>query len=120
MNPDTIEPVNLTSVDLVAYPKYYPGIKGVNIRAADWDYKAEVQAFHENDRNCNTCVHLRRRKHPKDKFGTLYGDCASTPINHPYPTTDGIWFHPDDAMLMECYQPRWQSGTSPNVPAAQG
>lgn len=95
---------------MVAHPKYYPGISGVNIRPADYDYRAEVVAFHENDRNCNTCKHLERVAHPKDKFGFLFGRCKSTPINMPYKLRDNgaMMFHPDDAMLMDCYESRFR------------
>lgn len=83
------------------FPKYYPRLKGFFVEHKDYDYKLSVKSFHENDVNCNTCKHLQRSKHDKDKFGTLVGSCQLR--NKP------ISFHPEDSMFptnRNCYDHR--------------
>lgn len=76
-------------------------------------HKQQQIWFHEADRNCNTCKHLQRIKHPKNIAGFLYGRCTSDSPMHecsPYKLErDGsMKFHPDDPMHMECYVSRWE------------
>jgi len=72
------------------------------------EHKESRKLFDQNDRNCNTCIHLQRVKHKKEPTGFLTGICKSTPINHPYKLrSDGTMiFHPEDPMHMACYEPR--------------
>jgi hypothetical protein len=76
-----------------------PGVKGANVAT-----KEEARAFHESERNCNTCRDLQRVPHPKHPAGFLYGHC----LHHPYGTRWVMMFHPDDHLGMKCYTPRWQ------------
>lgn len=78
---------------------YMPGAKGGNWRHKSHDTQGAIRAFHENDANCNTCKHLQRVKHEKCKFGFLEGRCIAHGMS--------MRFHPDDPMLMPCYEPRW-------------
>ncbi len=72
-----------------------------------------ARAFHEVERNCNTCAHLRRVPHAKCSAGFLYGKCASEPKDHPYPIRDGVMmFHPHDWMGMGCYASRWDDAAN--------
>jgi hypothetical protein len=99
------------SEEAVITAGFYPGVRAVYVSAPDYQdgRRACYQAFADNDRNCNTCIHLERARHPKDRFGFLFGRCRSTPVAHPYALRPSgeIMFHPDDAMLMKCYQSRF-------------
>lgn len=71
----------------------------------------EAKAFHESERNCNTCAHLIRIKQPKQVSGLYAGGCNSHPVDHPYPVglNQDVWqikFAPDDWMGMKCWEPR--------------
>lgn len=73
--------------------------------------KIQIREFNEFERNCNTCKHLIRVKHPKNSQGFLFGKCSSneSDINNPLlygSTKDNLMFHPDDHMNMLCYEPR--------------
>lgn len=95
-----------------------PTIPNVAVAYLDGPNSAKLHAenvalFHENDANCNTCRNLERVKHPKEPSGFLYGRCSSPvgkPSASPYAdrTHNGVMiFHPDDPMLMPCYESRW-------------
>lgn len=82
-----------------------PGVKGQPAT------REEAQAFHESERNCNTCARLSRVKQPKQTSGLYAGNCLSVPVDHPYPVvTEDSWFRiqfaPDDWMGMKCWEPR--------------
>lgn len=71
-----------------------------------------VMAFNECEQNCNTCRHLERVEHPKDKHGFMSGVCGNDkgfPSQNPYyeenPSRQ-MKFHPDDWMGMPCYEAR--------------
>jgi hypothetical protein len=82
------------------------------------DYLTEVAYFEENDANCNTCKFLKRIPHEKSIFGFLKGICTK-PSNildkksyygRFFISEDtkelNISFHPDDAMLNNCWETR--------------
>ena len=81
---------------------------GINSAASMQARKTSRAAFDAMDANCNTCTHLRRVKHEKNKAGFLFGACSNPgQASTPYAAPEGlICFHPDDPMLMPCYQPR--------------
>lgn len=63
-------------------------------------FDAEIAAFHENERNCNTCRDLERMPrasatHPAEVHK---GRCRMSGY--------AIMFHPDDWMGMRCWIPR--------------
>lgn len=79
-----------------------PQLAGTYVCAPDAHaaFKESKRLFDENDANCNTCANLHRVKHERSKFGTLYGTCLLS-------VKRGVfWFHPDDAMLMDCWSAR--------------
>jgi hypothetical protein len=80
-----------------------PGVRGVIAS------KEEARAFHETEANCNTCKHLKRVQHEKDRHGFLYGQCGHNPFGHMFV----MKFHPDDPMHMRCYVPRWHDEQQP-------
>ncbi len=71
-------------------------------------------AFSECERNCNTCHHLVRLKHEKQKDGMLFGKCAinsqelSEDSFHKRDADGVMKFHPNDPMHMPCYVSRWR------------
>ena len=91
-----------------------PGVKAkyVMSKAAQEARVYSAKAFHESEANCNTCAHLMRVKHQKDRAGFLRGVCGNGKSQwdaSPYAThIDGnvMRFHPDDPMHMPCYLPR--------------
>jgi hypothetical protein len=63
-------------------------------------YKRSRTAFNEAEANCNTCRHLRRVPHEKNKAGHLFGECIRG-------MSDQVMqFHPDDPMGMSCWESR--------------
>lgn len=95
-----------------------PFIAGCPARLVGINSAASIQArrdsrawFDAAEANCNTCRHLRRVKHAKSVAGFLLGACANPEhAATPYAALEGlIRFHPDDPMLMPCYQPRKES-----------
>lgn len=90
-----------------------PGVKSRFVIAKDSlpTHRSSIRAFHESEANCNTCVHLERVPHKKDKFGFLVGKCASPdgkPQANPYYKSgeETMNFHPDDPMHMPCHVQR--------------
>lgn len=66
--------------------------------------KNELNAY---DANCNSCTHLQRIKHDKNTGGFLYGKCAKGHNPGLYQSKESvIMFHPDDPMLMTCWESR--------------
>jgi hypothetical protein len=77
-----------------------------NTDAAIASHKAQVAAFHECEKNCNTCKHLNRAAHKKCQLGFLAGTCTQR--------ATVFKFHPHDPMHMPCWESRH------NTPAAHG
>ncbi len=70
-------------------------------------HKQSIKWFHESEANCNTCKHLERIKHAKDKAGFLYGKCkVESSESQLYKRDDMLMFHPEDPMHMNCYEVR--------------
>lgn len=90
----------VSAPDAVTTGGFYPGVKEkyIAIKKHVDAKKASKKAFDEMDRNCNACVHLSRTPHQKSKHGLLHGLCAKTQKE--------IQFHPDDCMLMPCWEGR--------------
>lgn len=105
---------------------FYPGVSAayVDRRGFEAARRSDYIAFAENERNCNTCRHLRRIPHGKDHAGWLHGICESKHPQFqqghldsyglqrqwsvPQVLQDGsISFHPDDPMHMACYASRF-------------
>ena len=88
-----------------------PGVRFRHASAPGYEAarRQHIAWFNENDRNCNTCVHLERVSHPRDRFGFLYGKCKNPDCDrdhHPYREAerDGVMmFHPNDWMGMTCH-----------------
>lgn len=80
--------------------------------AGDMERKHDHWLRDRHERNCNSCRHLIRDKHPKSPFGFLQGRCPTNP--------EGFTFHPHDVMLKGCYGPRLskhspQYNLAPNI-----
>lgn len=94
-----------------------PGVKARYVIAptieARHAHKASGIAFHESERNCNTCLFLSRVPHAKSA-GFLHGRCTNAMAQveaSPYfnrMNGDVMVFHPDDPMHMPCYESRFQ------------
>jgi hypothetical protein len=99
--------------DVIWTGSVVPGVKARYAAAPGFeDARQEcVRLFHESERNCNTCNHLCRVFHNKNKAGFLYGTCNKGRMDaHPYKhlMVDGVMaFHPDDPMHMPCYESRY-------------
>lgn len=98
--------------ECIAFGPVIPGVKSkyFDAKGTECLHKESKRLFNETDANCNTCKHLRRIDHAKNTAGFLYGKCLSRiDESHPYKhlEKDGVMsFHPDDAMLMPCYEAR--------------
>jgi len=91
-----------------------PGVKFRHAAAPNYEAarKQHVAWFQEADANCNTCRHLKRIAHPKNRFGFLFAECTNADADmetHPYRESieNGVMmFHPDDWMGMPCHMQR--------------
>ena len=104
------------AVDAVPSGALLPGVKAVYWDRHGYDEarKRSYRAFADSERNCNTCQHLIRVRHPKHWSGFLKGICAHAQHlqAHPYAHLMKIemTFHPDDPMHMPCYESRFDAG----------
>ena len=65
------------------------------------EYIDLLSAYEASEKNCNTCRHLRRTKHPKQPDGFLFGVCGAI--------GGALKFHPHDPMWLEnevCWESR--------------
>lgn len=76
----------------------------------------EYILFADNEKNCNTCIHLERIKHDKTPHGPLYGKCVNyifkeSQMNPRLHDNNIISFYPGDCMGMECYSTRFKDAS---------
>jgi hypothetical protein len=69
--------------------------------------RKSVLEFQENEKNCNTCRHLKRVEFVRDGSGLMPGECLNEAREPLYPRgSSNIMFAPDDCMLQPCYEGR--------------
>lgn len=103
-------------VDMVKVYSYYPYYNFFNYDIKDHKEAKQQSyiAFTDMDRNCNTCIHLKRIKHKNEAHGPLYGECTQlveskyscNPVKH---NDNKISFYAGDWMGMTCYKSRFRT-----------
>lgn len=95
----TLQP--LIEGEVIASPGFFPGVKQFYPanQSTEKEAKKEIRrAFEACEGNCNTCKFLERFPFPKHPRGFMTAFCTKK-------QTD-VQFHPEDPMLMECYEGR--------------